>query len=504
MSLPILRSVTLALAIGAAGAGCAARAPQASPPRSRAALAALGADLSSLFGAPEHDRTLWGVHVQAVETGEALFERNAATLMMPASTMKILTLAASAERLGWDFTFETRLVTAASVEAGVLKGDLIAVGSGDPSLGGRVGDNGRAFASFADALWDAGIRTIDGRLIGDDRAFDDDGVGAGWSWDDLAYGYAAPVGALAYDENAVELIVRAGPSQGAAAEVTIPLASVTGLIVDNQVVTSATGEAPALDLRRAPGTTRLLVRGTVPAGAPALVRTVSVDNPTNFFIRTLLQALMARGIAVTGVAIDIGSVSPPPPLDSARVLVTHRSAPLSDLAGPLMKVSRNVYGEALLKTLGRTTGQAGSVRTGRQAVQDVLAGWGISPDRFILSDGSGLSRYNYVTADALVTVLRRLAGDPRHATAFEATLPIAGRDGTLRTRLAGTPAENNVRAKTGSISNVRAISGYLRTRDGEGLAFAIVANNFSAPAERVDETIDRTLERLAAFSRRER
>jgi D-alanyl-D-alanine carboxypeptidase/D-alanyl-D-alanine-endopeptidase (penicillin-binding protein 4) len=482
-----------------AGTGCATRSV---PAQSVTPLAALHTELSTIFGAPAFERSIWGVLIQSVETGETLFAVNPSKLMMPASTMKILTLAASAERLGWNHTFETRLVTSGIIEGGVLKGDVIAIGSGDPSLGNRVGDGGRVMAAWADELWNAGIHAIDGRLIGDDNAFDDDGVGAGWSWDDLAYGFAAPVGALAFDENAVELAIRPGAVAGDLAEMVLrPVDG--GLVVDNHLTTSAPDGDSSLELRRAPGSARLMVQGAVRLGRPELVQTVSVDNPTDFFLAAMQRALSARGITISGAIVDIDSVTPPPDTRTTRTLVSHRSPPLTELAMPLMKVSRNLYGETLLKSLTTEDGRTGSVQSGRDAVVEVLRNWGVSPDSVILSDGSGLSRYNYVTVETLVSVLRFLAKNPRHAKSFEETLPVAGRDGTLANRMKGTIAEGNVHAKTGTISNVRAISGYVRTRDNEQLAFSIIANNsIAAPAE-IDRATDLALERLAGFSRKE-
>lgn len=475
---------------------CAARQAPAVALTDAAARAALRTDLAAVFDGPEFDRSLWGVVVQSLDTGETLFARNPTTLMMPASNMKILTLAASIERLGWDHTFETRLVTSAPLQDGALQGDLIVVGGGDPSIGGRVGDEGRVLASWADALWAAGLRSINGRLIGDDDLFDDDGVGEGWSWDDLALGYAAPVGALSYDENAVELAVTPGAGVGDPAVLTLH-PSHGGLAIDNQTVTQPAPAPLALALRRPPDVPRLVARGTVPQGMAEFVRTVSVVNPTDFFLSAFHDALLARGITVSGPTLDIDLVTPRPDVFGARLLLSHRSPPLSELALPLMKVSRNLYGETLLKTLGTALGQPGSARTGREALRETVEAWGIPPDSFIVSDGSGLSRYNYAAPEALVAVLRRLADDER----FEATLPVAGRDGTLENRLQGTPAEDNARAKGGSMSNVRALSGYLRTRDRERLVFSIVANNFDAAPAVVDRAVDLAVARLAAFSR---
>lgn len=486
------------LVLGISVGGCAAKAAR---PATVLPLAALQTELATIFGAPPFERSIWGVLIQSIDTGDTLFAANPSKLVMPASNMKILTLATSAEQLGWDYTYETRLVTSGTIEGGVLKGDLVVIGSGDPSLGNRVGDGGRTMAGWADQLWNAGIHAIDGRLIGDDNAFEDEGVGGGWSWDDLAYGYAAPVGALAFDENAVELAIRPGAVVGDLGEIRLrPLDG--GLVVENHVTTSPPDGEFALDLRRAPGSARLVARGTIPLGTPELVRTVSIDNPTDFFLAALDRALHARGITITATASDIDFVFPAPETSTARVLVTHRSPPLSELAMPLMKVSRNLYGETLLKTLKTQDGRSGTVQSGRDAVVEVLRSWGLSPDTVVLSDGSGLSRYNYVTVETLVSVLRHLANDPRHAGPFEATLPVAGRDGTLGNRMKGTVAEGNVHAKTGAVSNVRAISGYLRTRDNERIVFSIVANNFNAAPVEVDRAADRALERLAGFSRK--
>ncbi len=239
-------------------------------------------------------------------------------------------------------------------------------------------------------------------------------------------------------------------------------------------------------------------------GTPEFVRTVSIDNPTDFFLAALQRALNARGITRhrrqrwTSI-----SSSPRQKRRAARVLVSHRSPPLSELAMPLMKVSRNLYGETLLKTLKTQDGRGWyGCRVAAMRWSRFFEAGALSPDTVVLSDGSGLSRYNYVTVDTLVSVLRHLANDPRHAVPFEATLPVAGRDGTLGNRMKGTVAEGNVHAKTGSVSNVRAISGYVRTRDNERIVFSIVANNFNASPAEIDRAADRALERLAGFSRK--
>ena len=460
---------------------------------------ALRADLSRIFGNPAFGRMQWAVAVQSLASGETVYSENASKLMMPASNMKILTLAAAAERLGWDYTYETTLLTAAPVVGGVLKGDLIVVGTGDPTIGGRGGSATRVFEDWADRLRAAGLTEITGRIVADARAFDRETLGAGWSWDYLGAGYAAGVSALQFNESVADVVIKPGMSAGQPAVVEVrPIES--GLIADSRVTTSAGGE-PDVEISRLAGSNRLVVRGTVPVGARDVVRAATVDRPALYFARILREALVARGIRVGGAAGEYEDVYPVPPTEPTRVLLAHQSAPLSEFARVLMRVSQNQYAETLLRTLGARSG-TGTAEAGRAVVGEVLDGWEIPRDAYLQVDGSGLSRYNYVCAETLVKILRQMYGDPRHKELFVATLPIGGQDGSIARRFVGTAAAGNVRAKTGSISNVRALSGYVTSADGEPLVFSIIANNFTAPQSAIDAATDEAVVRLATFVRK--
>jgi D-alanyl-D-alanine carboxypeptidase/D-alanyl-D-alanine-endopeptidase (penicillin-binding protein 4) len=436
--------------------------------------------------------------VKSLKTNETLYALNARRLMMPASNMKIVTLAAAADRLGWDFTYETTLLAAGSIQGGVLRGDVIVVGSGDPSIG-AANDSAGLFAEWADRLKALGVRTVAGRIIGDDNAFDDEGLGFGWSWDDLPDDYAAGVSALQYDESAVRVTVAPGPSAGDWAAVSVAPTE-SGLIIDTGVTTSSAGTATRIEAHRLPGSAVLRLRGIVPLGASAVTRVVSVDNPTQFFVNVLRHALIERGIDVAGPAVDIDDVTDAPARTNATTVATHRSPPLSTLAVRLMKISQNLYAETLLKTIGARAGTPTALG-GRAAAQSALQAWGIGADGLIQRDGSGLSRYDYVTAEALVTILTHVDRDPRLKEPFESALPIAGRDGTLSNRMKGTAAEGNARAKTGSMTNVRGLSGYVNAGDGEPLAFSILANNFETPPATINAAADAIVVRLAQFKR---
>jgi D-alanyl-D-alanine carboxypeptidase/D-alanyl-D-alanine-endopeptidase (penicillin-binding protein 4) len=481
---------------------CARHAtPVTTPARNPEAVRALQSDLTRVFDAALLGHALVGVDVRSLATGEMLYTRNARRFVMPASNMKIVTMAASAERLGWDYRFETALVSDAPIEDGILRGDLIVVGSGDPSINSRDDRVTAVFDEWAAQLKAAGIRAVDGRLIGDDDAFEDEGLGPGWSWDYLAYGYAAPVSALQISEDLVQVTVKPGAAPGTPAMVEIAPPE-SGLALVNRVVTGEKDTPVSIDLYRLPSRTELEVGGTIPAGAQAVTRTAAVDNPTVFFTQALRAALVARGVDVRGEAVDVDDLGEARPTAAGRrALARTQSPPLAVIGTTLMKVSQNLYAETLLKTLGRGD-RPGSTDRGRAVVREVLEAWGVRPDGYLQSDGSGLSRYNYVTADALVTILTRMHADPRHRDAFTATLPVAGRDGTLASRLKGTRAEGNARAKTGSIANVRALSGYVATRDGEPLVFSIVVNHFNLPASVVDYAVDTAVETLANFTRR--
>ena len=446
----------------------------------------LHADLSAIFETSQFERSFWSVLVRPADAGNDLYSLNATKLMMPGSTMKIVTLAAAAELLGWDHEFETQVVSAAPVDGGILRGDLVVIGGGDPSISERS-DTPGTLRSIARQVREAGITRIEGGVIGHDDLFDE-GFGDGWTLDNLPYGYAAGVSALEYNEGSVDLVVRAGAAAGEPVAVQVrPEGS--PIVIDNRLTTVAESAAGRLTLKRLPGSSRVTVEGQIPAKAAPFVRTASVDNPTAFFVSAFRAALVAEGIVVSGDAIDIDDFLSKPDLTTARVITSHQSAPLRQIAASMMKVSQNQYAETLLRAIG-----------GREQAANVLKSWDVSGDSYVMADGSGLSRYNYVSSDGLVRILQHMRTTTKHAPAFADTLPVAGREGTLSKRLTGTSAEGKVRAKTGTVDNVRAIAGYVETSGGETLVFSMIANNFTTSPSAIDAAADKALVLLAAFS----
>jgi len=447
-------------------------------------------------------RALVGVRIEVLADPargippSVLYTRDSRKLVMPASNLKLVTLAVAADRLGWGFQYDTRLEALGRTDSGTLQGDLVVVGGGDPSITGQDFGPAPLFAEWADAVTRAGIQRVNGRIIGDDRLFDRQGLAPGWSWDYLTASYAAPSGALSYNENAI--VVRVAPGLAAGTAATIDAAPAGhGLTIRNEVTTGPADSSAHVELSRPPGGLTLTVVGSVPVGGPAIVRGAAVDDPTRFFVEGLRLALSDRGILVRD---GVGTIdAPTAPAESRRVIATRSSAPLSALAGYFLKVSQNFYADMLLKTIGRAAGRPGSAAEGVRVVRETIAAWGVAPDEIVMNDGSGLSRYDYLTADAVVAVLRHVWQDARLRGPFVSALPVAGHDGTLDTRMRGTILDDRVEAKTGTLANVRSLSGYLETTTGKHVVFAILANNFIAPAGEVDAIVERVLSTVASY-----
>lgn len=484
-------------------AACGGAPPPALSPDARtgASVAALRQSVDALLAAPGLERATWGVLIRSADSGETLYARNPGSLLLPASGLKVATLAAAADHLGWDHVFQTAILGVGAIDFGFLDGDLVVVGSGDPSIDDWDGAATTLFGQWAARLKALGVRTVGGRIIGDDNAFDDEALGVGWTWEDLGASYAAGVGALQINQNSARLSMAPGAAPGDAAVVEVEPAW-SGLAVDSAIVTGRADAPVALAIRRLPGDTRLQIRGTIPAGAARLFRTVSVDNPTLYFVEALRRVLVAQGIEIRGEAVDIDTLSDAPSRDEGVPLVAHRSPPLRVLAATMMKDSQNLYAETLLKAIGAGPATAGTTSAGREAAVSLMGQWAVPEGSIQMADGSGLSRYNVVAPEALVSILEHVHRSDYLREPYQAALPVAGRDGTLARRMAGTPAEGNAVAKTGSMSNTRTLAGYVRTRNGESIVFAIMANNFGSAGPLVESTTDAIVIALAQFSRR--
>lgn len=433
---------------------------------------------------------------------------------MPASNMKNYTVAAALDRLGPDYRFVTSLFAPASPDSsGTVNGDVVIFGRGDVSISTRFNgseDPMKSIDPIVDKLISAGIKKINGGIVGDDSYFRGFAIPQGWEWDDLQWSYGAEVSGLPINDSVVSLSVTPGPS-GYSCNVKIaPFNSV--FRVTNQCMTSAAGTGRTLKIQKKLDQNVLELSGSLPIGDVGFSGAVSVSRPAELFAALLRQRLIERGIAVTGgyryeKRID-GSL--PAGVEILRI----ESAPLSSIAAQTMKPSQNMYTETLLWTLGEvdrnatlvpgggtTVSTADSAELGIAVVKKFLTGIGVAPDGIIQYDGSGLSRHNLITPASVVQVYTYMAKQSRYSQAWRDSLTIGGVDGTLRNRFRGTRANNNVRGKTGTIDQVSALSGYVKTAAGEELVFSMVVNGVPQNSIRTG-LLDEMVNHLANFSGR--
>lgn len=447
----------------------------------------------SLTGDPMFRSAHWGVLVVDPVAGDTLYSRNAGKLFLPASNQKLLTGATALARLGPDYTWETRLLAGGGPVRGVLQGDLAIIGSGDPSVSDSLGGGSamRPLLALADSLAARGVRTITGRLIRGADAFPDSSLGFGWAWDDLDYDYSAPVDELVFNEGYATITVIGGARVGAPVRVrTAPATTVPRLGTIR--VTTAVGPSRvtwAGDVRgRRPTVT---LAGTV-APRDSVVLTVAIRHAAAAYLDAFAEALAARGIRIRG-GVEADALA-----DTAGMttLVARRSPPLRVVLPRFEKPSQNQLGELLFKTLAHEGTGVGTADSGRAVVERQLLAWGADSAGFAVRDGSGLSRHDYVTPETIVRVLDAMRRHPEFAL-FRDALPIAGVDGTIRTRMRGTPAEGNARAKTGTLDKARNLSGYVTTADGRLLLVSLMANNHVVANREVERVQDALVAWLA-------
>ena len=458
----------------------------------------LQADLNRIFADSRLADAQLGVEIYSLDRSEIVYEKNPSKLFMPASNNKIVTSAVALVRLGPDYRFKTNILADGPVADGALNGNLIVAGFGDPFSSTRFEpkDPFRAFREWAAKLKELGIRAIKGSMIGDGSAFEEKAYGRGWEWDDLSEGYAAPVSALQFNENLVWLDIAPGLKPGSVASIKMePLAAY--FAVENKVTTDG-GKIPAhIEVSRSQINDSAVVSGSVPLGGAAVSRSVAVMYPVRYYLSAFKQLLSEEGIDVSNC--DIGE-SRGTRTQPASLLWTHSSPPLSELITAAMKLSLNLSNETLVRVLGLEIRGEGSFARGKEVVEETLDQMGVGKDGYSYADGSGLSRLNLVSPSALVRILKFMHHHPNSRYFFDA-LPIAGVDGTLAARMKRTKAEKNVHAKTGTYAHASALSGYVKTADGEMLAFSIIANNFLSSKDAAEYVQDKALARLAVFSR---
>ena len=457
-------------------------------PEVRADAAALRESLSRLLEDPALRRAHVGLLVQIAGTGEVLFAHAAEKRFTAASVTKLVTGAVALHRLGAAYRWRTRLVATGPIRAGALLGDLWIVGGGDPTLKADRLDR------WAASLRRAGVVRIDGDVVADDRVFDRVPWGRGWMWDDAYTGWGAGVSGLHLHPGRIPAeLTPASEVGGRAAMRLLEPGPSPGL--RNAVRTGAPGSEIRLRFRPAVEDGEVLLEGWIPLDEERVPLLLAPSHPTGYLLERVALRLEEAGITVGGRFRQAEDDEPAPVGEWSAETV---SDSLGAVLQVLLKRSDNQIAETLLRTLGVELGRGGSADDGLEVVEATLAEWGIEPGAVALADGSGLSRYGELTPAAVVRLLRRTWQLPEFAVYREA-LPIAGVDGTLSARLLGTAGERNVRAKTGSLSGVRGLAGYLSDGDGETLVFALLLNGYDAPGEVATALEDLLVEQLALY-----
>jgi D-alanyl-D-alanine carboxypeptidase/D-alanyl-D-alanine-endopeptidase (penicillin-binding protein 4) len=500
--------VCLSAIVALAGCGGArattSPSPAAAPAMTRARLTRM---IDSMVDAPEFRTALWGVLIVDPEKRDTLYAHNAAKLFIPASNQKLVSSSVMLEQLGPEFRFRTTFAAHGTIANGTLTGDLADIGHGDPTMSDHMQrDAMTPLRAIADSLSARGIRRITGDVVAVGDAFPGPVAGAGWPWDGLDGASFAGVDELLFNEGLSTIRVRAGGAIGDPAVVetrpsrTFPTVHVVATTVARDTTAASAagrggrgrgGTGTRVSAYHDTLTSTVIVRGQIALGDSATI-TLPQHDPNTAFLAALTEALGERGITVDRQAT---TWSQDPRADS---LFTVLSAPLKEIMPAIMKPSQNQIAEVFLRTLGFERAGVGTADSGRRVVERQFAEWKIPPDAFVVRDGSGLSRNDLISPEAVVSILDVMRRSPNFALFYE-SLPIAGVDGTIRTRMRDTPAQGNLHAKTGTLSMVRSLSGYVRTVDGRLLEFSLLCNNWTTPqaaVDRVQDTIGAALAEL--------
>jgi D-alanyl-D-alanine carboxypeptidase/D-alanyl-D-alanine-endopeptidase (penicillin-binding protein 4) len=480
-------------------------------------------------------RAHWGISVTGLD-GATIVALNDRQLFQPASNAKLFTTATALALLPSTATWTTTIVTSGAIDSsGTINGDISLLGSGDPTLSGRnypytskterANPPLAALESMVDQIAASGIHRIDGDIIGDDSWFCWERYGSGWAWDDLEWEYGAPVSALTVNDNVVYLNVTPGSPSREGADAAPDIA--TNIVwypdtpyysIENslRVLPGTQPAIPGID--RSPGSKTVRLYGTT--NQNGLHVALAIDDPAEFAAVALRQMLLSRGIQVTGKAIvrhqfadatesfralvdqpvvlhPLSLITIQPPTKGLRVLATHVSPPLSQDITVTNKVSQNLHAELYLRMLGRLAANDGSIAQGARVVRQFLIGAGVDPDDFLFYDGSGLSPQDLITPRAATTLLVYATRQP-WGELYRSTLPIGGTDGTLAERFTEPALKGRVFAKTGTLSEVNALSGYLIAASGKVLAFSILCNNHMPSGEASRKAMDKIVAAIAA------
>ncbi len=434
----------------------------------------LGAQVDAIANRAEFSRSRWGILIQPLSSTATLYSRDSQKYFIPASNVKLLTTAAALQKLGADFRIKT------SVYSGE-NGDLYIAGRGDPSIAEAQ------LKSLAQQLKQRGISGVN-KLIGDDSYFQGSAVNPNWEWEDAQAGYGAPVNSLIFNQNAIELLL-SPQAIGQPLKVTFAEPQLANQWqIQNNSVTVAQNESEFIAVGREFDRSAIRVSGQLKVGAASESAYVAVVNPANNFVQHFQQVLAAEGIPVKQALVASNS------RNFNQELAAVESPAMAELVKETNRESNNLYAEVLLRLLGKVTAQMpvpqeDTSEIGLKELKTALTQLGVNPNSYKLADGSGLSRHNLISPEALVQTLRLMANSPA-ASIYRASLPVAGESGTLKNRINITPNRVILQAKTGTLSGVSALSGYIEVPNYEPLVFSIIVNQSDQSATKVRSATD--------------
>ena len=465
--------------------------------------------LNRLLDAAPFNRATWNVFAQD-DHGRVLFNRNGDRFSVPASNTKLVVAATATVLLPADFRPRTSVYANGTVTNGVLAGDLILYGRGDPTWSercytvdtlapGGCDSTWTAVDAIADSLRTHGLKRVTGRIVGDGSYFEPTLTHSGWNSFDLNWWYAAPVSGLGFHDNSVDFQITPGAAIDQPPTITWN-PSLSLFTFENRARTVPADSSTTIgdNFFRKPGTLDIWAEGTVALGRTPWIESFALPDPNLYAARALEQSLQRKGIAVEGGA---GSTTDSLEYRALRCcgnpLAEYRGRPLPDIIFPILNTSQNWFAEMLLKTVGREVGDTGSWAKGLDIEKRFLIdSVKIDSTAFALEDGSGLSAGNLVTPHAFVQLLTYMYRHPKRAP-FLAALPRAQQRGSLQRRFQGTPLEGRVLAKTGSINRVNTLSGYIEKANGRVITFSIQANAHNVPTRQMLAQIDSVVVQLA-------